>query len=76
MIFAVIGFFLLLSFTPVSIKAASPPASAVVIWGQARLTASHRGAHFNSLVPYRLSEIDPMAGLMDASVKVKVRKFL
>ena len=33
MIFAVIGFFLLLSFTPVSIKAASPPASAVVTFG-------------------------------------------
>src|SRR3989338_55677 len=33
MIFAVVGFFLLLSFTPVSIKAASPPASAVVTFG-------------------------------------------
>src|SRR3990172_776741 len=33
MIFAVIGFFLLLSFTPVSKKAAPPPASAVVTFG-------------------------------------------
>lgn len=43
-------------------------------WGQARLTARRRGAHFNSLVPYRSSQIDFMAGLMDACVKVKVSK--
>ena len=43
-------------------------------WAQARPIARHQGAHFNSLVPYRLSQIDPMAGLMDACVKVRVRK--
>ncbi|MEE9202025.1 MAG: molybdopterin-dependent oxidoreductase [Dehalococcoidia bacterium] len=43
-------------------------------WAQARPTARHRGMHFNSLVPYHLDQIDPMAGLMDACVKVKVSK--
>lgn len=43
-------------------------------WGHGRPTARHRGAHFNSLVPYRLDQIDPMAGLMDACVKVKVAR--
>jgi len=43
-------------------------------WARARSTARGRGIHFNSLVPYRLSQIDPMAGLMDACVKVKVSK--
>lgn len=43
-------------------------------WGKARFTARGRGIHFNSLVPYTLSQIDPMAGLMDACVKVKVSK--
>jgi len=49
-------------------------ASAFGHWARARRTARGRGAHFNSLVPYRLSQIDPMAGLMDACVKVKVSK--
>ncbi len=43
-------------------------------WAKARATARGRGIHFNSLVPYGLSQIDPMAGLMDACVKVKVSK--
>jgi anaerobic selenocysteine-containing dehydrogenase len=43
-------------------------------WAKARATARGRGIHFNSLVPYELSQIDPMAGLMDACVKVKVSK--
>lgn len=43
-------------------------------WARARTTARHRGVHFNSLVPYGLSQIDSMAGLMDACVKVKVSK--
>lgn len=43
-------------------------------WARARRTARHRGVHFNSLVPYGLSQIDPMAGLMDACVKVRVSK--
>ncbi|MBI2360447.1 MAG: molybdopterin-dependent oxidoreductase [Deltaproteobacteria bacterium] len=43
-------------------------------WAQARKAGRHRGAHFNSLVPYRMSQIDPMAGLMDACVKVKISK--
>jgi anaerobic selenocysteine-containing dehydrogenase len=43
-------------------------------WARARTTARGRGIHFNSLVPYDLSQIDPMAGLMDACVKVKVSK--
>ncbi|MFQ5682359.1 MAG: molybdopterin-dependent oxidoreductase [Candidatus Binatia bacterium] len=43
-------------------------------WAQAQPTGRHRGAHFNSLVPYSLDQIDPMAGLMDACVKVKVGK--
>jgi anaerobic selenocysteine-containing dehydrogenase len=43
-------------------------------WSQARPTARHRGAHFNSLVPYGLDQIDPMATLMDACVKVRLRK--
>ena len=43
-------------------------------WAQARPTARHRGIHFNSLVPYGIEQIDPMAGLMDACVKVKVSK--
>ncbi|HXG52777.1 MAG TPA: molybdopterin-dependent oxidoreductase [candidate division Zixibacteria bacterium] len=41
-------------------------------WAKARRAARGRGIHFNSLVPYGLSQIDPMAGLMDACVKVKV----
>jgi molybdopterin-containing oxidoreductase family molybdopterin binding subunit len=45
-------------------------------WAKARATARGRGIHFNSLVPYSLSQIDPMAGLMDACVKVKVSKLL
>ncbi|MBI2359364.1 MAG: hypothetical protein HYV04_10775 [Deltaproteobacteria bacterium] len=49
-------------------------ASAFGHWGRARRTARHRGVHFNSLVPYGLDQIDPMAGLMDACVKVKVSK--
>lgn len=43
-------------------------------WAKARATARGRGIHFNSLIPYGLSQIDPMAGLMDACVKVKVSK--
>ncbi len=43
-------------------------------WAKARTTARGRGIHFNSLVPYGLTQIDPMAGLMDACVKVKVSK--
>jgi molybdopterin-containing oxidoreductase family molybdopterin binding subunit len=43
-------------------------------WAKARATARGRGIHFNSLLPYDLSQIDPMAGLMDACVKVKVSK--
>ena len=43
-------------------------------WAQARVTARHRGTHFNSLVPYGLTQIDFMAGLMDACVKARVRK--
>ncbi|MBI2358380.1 MAG: hypothetical protein HYV04_05670 [Deltaproteobacteria bacterium] len=43
-------------------------------WGQARKAGRHRGTHFNSLVPYRVSQIDAMAGLLDACVKVKVSK--
>ena len=43
-------------------------------WARARFTARGRGIHFNSLIPYRLNQIDPMAGLMDACVKVKVSK--
>jgi molybdopterin-containing oxidoreductase family molybdopterin binding subunit len=43
-------------------------------WGQARKTGRRRGTHFNSLVPYRVSQIDAMAGLMDACVKVKITK--
>ncbi|MFQ5850612.1 MAG: molybdopterin-dependent oxidoreductase [Candidatus Binatia bacterium] len=43
-------------------------------WARARSTGQDRGAHFNSLVPYCLDQIDPMAGLMDACVKVKVSK--
>jgi len=49
-------------------------ASSLGHWGRARPTARGRGVHFNSLVPYRLEQIDPMAGLMDACVKVKVSK--
>ena len=49
-------------------------ASAFGHWAKARVTARGRGIHFNSLVPYDLSQIDPMAGLMDACVKVKVSK--
>jgi len=49
-------------------------ASAFGHWAKARVTARGRGIHFNSLLPYDLSQIDPMAGLMDACVKVKVRK--
>lgn len=45
-------------------------------WASARATARRRGIHFNSLVPYELSQIDPMAGLMDACVKIKVSKFV
>jgi molybdopterin-containing oxidoreductase family molybdopterin binding subunit len=43
-------------------------------WAKARAAGRGRGIHFNSLVPYELSQIDPMAGLMDACVKVRVRK--
>ena len=43
-------------------------------WAKARVTARGRGIHFNSLIPYGLSQIDSMAGLMDACVKVKVSK--
>ena len=43
-------------------------------WAQARVTARGRGIHFNALLPYNLSQIDPLAGLMDACVKVKVSK--
>jgi anaerobic selenocysteine-containing dehydrogenase len=43
-------------------------------WAKARATARGRGIHFNSLIPYRLSQIDAMAGLMDACVKVRVSK--
>ena len=43
-------------------------------WAQARKAGRHRGTHFNSLVPYRVSQIDAMAGLMDACVKVKLSK--
>jgi len=49
-------------------------ASAFGHWAKARVTARGRGIHFNSLLPYDLSQIDPMAGLMDACVKVKVSK--
>ena len=45
-------------------------------WAKARVTARGRGIHFNSLLPYDVSQIDPMAGLMDACVKVKVSKLL
>jgi anaerobic selenocysteine-containing dehydrogenase len=41
-------------------------------WAKARKTARGRGIHFNSLLPYSLDQIDAMAGLMDACVKVKV----
>jgi anaerobic selenocysteine-containing dehydrogenase len=51
-------------------------ASAFGHWAKARVTARGRGIHFNSLLPYDLSQIDPMAGLMDACVKVKVSKLL
>jgi anaerobic selenocysteine-containing dehydrogenase len=44
-------------------------------WAKARATARGRGIHFNSLLPYEVSQIDPLAGLMDACVKVKVSKF-
>lgn len=43
-------------------------------WAKARPTGRGRGAHFNSLVPYRTDQIDFMAGLMDACVRVKVKK--
>ncbi|MBI2357790.1 MAG: hypothetical protein HYV04_02555 [Deltaproteobacteria bacterium] len=43
-------------------------------WAQARRAGRNRGIHFNSLVPYGLSQMDPMAGMMDACVKVKVTK--
>ena len=43
-------------------------------WAKARATARGRGIHFNSLIPYGLNQIDAMAGLMDACVKVKVSK--
>lgn len=43
-------------------------------WAKARATARGQGIHFNSLLPYGLSQIDPMAGLMDACVKVKANK--
>ncbi len=49
-------------------------ASAFGHWGHTRITARHRGAHFNSLVPYKPSQIDFMAGLMDACVRVKVSR--
>jgi molybdopterin-containing oxidoreductase family molybdopterin binding subunit len=50
-------------------------ASCLGHWAKARPTARGRGIHFNSLLPFELSQIDPMAGLMDACVKVKVSKF-
>jgi anaerobic selenocysteine-containing dehydrogenase len=43
-------------------------------WAKARSTARGQGIHFNSLIPFGLRQIDPMAGLMDACVKVKVSK--
>ena len=43
-------------------------------WAKARTMARNQGVHFNSLLPYGLSQIDFMAGLMDACVKVKVSK--
>jgi anaerobic selenocysteine-containing dehydrogenase len=43
-------------------------------WAKARVTARGRGIHFNSLLPYDVSQIDPLAGLMDACVKVKISK--
>jgi anaerobic selenocysteine-containing dehydrogenase len=43
-------------------------------WAKARATARGRGIHFNSLLPYDVSQIDPLAGLMDACVKIKVTK--
>ena len=43
-------------------------------WAKARATARGRGIHFNSLLPYQVNQIDPLAGLMDACVKVKVSK--
>jgi anaerobic selenocysteine-containing dehydrogenase len=43
-------------------------------WAKARTMARNPGIHFNSLLPYGLSQIDFMAGLMDACVKVKVSK--
>ncbi len=43
-------------------------------WAKARTLARNQGIHFNSLVPYGLSQIDFMAGLMDACVRVKVSK--
>ena len=49
-------------------------ASAFGHWAKARKIARGRGAHFNSLVPYRASPIDFMSGLMDACVKVKISK--
>jgi anaerobic selenocysteine-containing dehydrogenase len=49
-------------------------ASAFGHWAEARKTARGRGVHFNSLVPYRSSQIDFMSGLMDACVKVKIRR--
>ena len=49
-------------------------ASAFGHWAKARVTARGRGIHFNSLLPYDVSQIDPMAGLMDACVKVKISK--
>ena len=49
-------------------------ASAFGHWAKARVTARGRGIHFNSLLPYDVSQIDAMAGLMDACVKVKISK--
>jgi anaerobic selenocysteine-containing dehydrogenase len=49
-------------------------ASSLGHWARARKAGRLRGTHFNSLVPYRLSQIDAMAGLMDACVKVKASK--
>ncbi|MBI4524337.1 MAG: molybdopterin-dependent oxidoreductase [Deltaproteobacteria bacterium] len=43
-------------------------------WGRARSVGRHRGIHFNSLLPYGVSQIDTMAGLMDACVKVRIEK--
>lgn len=43
-------------------------------WAKARSAVRNPGIHFNSLVPYGLSQIDFLAGLMDACVKVKVSK--